>query len=132
VTGGDGCIGSAPQARVVAFELLDAGSLNGPPQGRFDAALHFAGLALIGESVSHRERYYCTNVGGTLDLLAAMSDASSSLHYLRGLRAARSGPDCRDATGVAGGRVRGIEARVEVGNACAFAQAHANGYSDQV
>jgi UDP-glucose 4-epimerase len=34
--------------------------------------LHFAALALVGESVAHPERYYRTNVGGTLNLLDAM------------------------------------------------------------
>ena len=37
--------------------------------------LHFAALALVGESVSHPERYYRTNVGGTLNLLEAMRAA---------------------------------------------------------
>jgi UDP-glucose 4-epimerase len=38
----------------------------------FDGVLHFAALALVSESVSHPERYYRTNVGGTLNLLDAM------------------------------------------------------------
>ena len=38
----------------------------------FDGVLHFAALALVGESVAHPERYYRTNVGGTLNLLEAM------------------------------------------------------------
>jgi UDP-glucose 4-epimerase len=42
----------------------------------FDGVLHFAALALVGESVSHPERYYRTNVTGTLNLLEAMRDAS--------------------------------------------------------
>jgi UDP-glucose 4-epimerase len=37
--------------------------------------LHFAALALVGESVAHPERYYRTNVGGTLNLLDAMQIA---------------------------------------------------------
>ena len=37
--------------------------------------LHFAALALVAESVSHPERYYRTNVTGTLNLLEAMRDA---------------------------------------------------------
>ena len=40
----------------------------------FDGVLHFAALALVGESVSHPERYYHTNVVGTLNLLDAMRD----------------------------------------------------------
>ena len=42
---------------------------------RFDAVLHFAALALVGESGPHPERYYRTNVGGTLNLLEAMRAA---------------------------------------------------------
>jgi UDP-glucose 4-epimerase len=37
--------------------------------------LHFAALALVGESVEHPERYYRTNVVGTLNLLGAMRTA---------------------------------------------------------
>ncbi|MGH8515690.1 MAG: NAD-dependent epimerase/dehydratase family protein, partial [Gammaproteobacteria bacterium] len=40
-----------------------------------DAVLHFAALALVGESVAHPERYYAVNVGGTLNLLDAMRAA---------------------------------------------------------
>ncbi|HWD69742.1 MAG TPA: UDP-glucose 4-epimerase GalE [Solirubrobacteraceae bacterium] len=40
--------------------------------GGFDGVLHFAALALVGESVEHPERYYRTNVTGTLNLLEAM------------------------------------------------------------
>jgi UDP-glucose 4-epimerase len=39
----------------------------------FDAVLHFAALALVSESVSNPERYWRTNVGGTLNLLEAMT-----------------------------------------------------------
>ena len=38
----------------------------------FDGVLHFAALALVGESVRHPERYYRANVGGTLNLLESM------------------------------------------------------------
>lgn len=37
--------------------------------------LHFAALALVGESVAHPERYWDINVGGTLALLEAMRGA---------------------------------------------------------
>jgi UDP-glucose 4-epimerase len=40
--------------------------------GGFEGVLHFAALALVGESVEHPERYYRTNVTGTLNLLEAM------------------------------------------------------------
>ena len=38
----------------------------------FDGVLHFAAKALVGESVEHPERYWHTNVVGTLALLDAM------------------------------------------------------------
>jgi UDP-glucose 4-epimerase len=41
----------------------------------FDGVLHFAALALVGESVAHPGLYYRTNVGGTLNLLEAMVSA---------------------------------------------------------
>jgi UDP-glucose 4-epimerase len=65
----------APDARLVVSDLLCAEPLNGVLQEGFDAVLHFAALALVGESVSHPERYYRTNVGGTLNLLEAMRNA---------------------------------------------------------
>lgn len=37
----------------------------------FDAALHFAAFVLVGESMGHPDRYYRTNVGGSLNLLEA-------------------------------------------------------------
>ena len=39
---------------------------------QIDAVMHFAAYALVGESVSHPERYYENNVVGTLNLLEAM------------------------------------------------------------
>jgi UDP-glucose 4-epimerase len=38
----------------------------------YDGVMHFAALALVGESVEHPERYWRQNVGGTLNLLDAM------------------------------------------------------------
>ena len=43
--------------------------------GGFEAVMHFAALALVGESVAHPERYWRTNVVGTLNLLDAMRAA---------------------------------------------------------
>jgi UDP-arabinose 4-epimerase len=42
---------------------------------RPEAVLHFAALALVGESVEDPARYYENNVGGTLSLLGAMRAA---------------------------------------------------------
>ena len=63
----------SPQMRLVVADLLDADAVNQLLAEGFDAVLHFAALALVSESVSHPERYYRTNVGGTLNLLEAMS-----------------------------------------------------------
>src|SRR5882724_1528200 len=45
-------------------------------EARPTAVLHFAALALVGESTAHPERYYAVNVGGTLNLLEAMRAAN--------------------------------------------------------
>jgi len=64
-----------PEMRLVVADLLDPEALEGLLHEGFDAVLHFAALALVAESVSHPERYYRTNVGGTLNLLEAMRNA---------------------------------------------------------
>ena len=53
-------------------DLRDRDGLERAIPDGFDGVLHFAALALVGESVSHPERYYRTNVGGTLNLLEVM------------------------------------------------------------
>ncbi len=60
-------------ARLIEADLLDREAVLVALGEGFDAVLHFAALALVGESVSHPERYYRTNVGGTLNLLEAMT-----------------------------------------------------------
>jgi UDP-glucose 4-epimerase len=62
----------ASGARLIEADLLDRDSLSQAFAAGFDAVMHFAALALVGESVSHPERYYRTNVVGTLNLLEAM------------------------------------------------------------
>src|SRR6202050_1632672 len=64
------------QARLVVADLLDREAVQDVVGEGFDGVLHFAALALVGESVAHPERYYRTNVGGTLNLLDAMRQAS--------------------------------------------------------
>jgi UDP-glucose 4-epimerase len=59
-------------ARLVVADLRDRGVLDATVDQGFDAVLHFAALALVGESGTHPERYYRTNVAGTLNLLEAM------------------------------------------------------------
>ena len=62
-------------AELVAGDLLDQRAVEEALRQGFDGVLHFAALALVAESVSHPERYYRTNVGGTLNLLEAMAAA---------------------------------------------------------
>jgi UDP-glucose 4-epimerase len=62
-------------AQLVVCDLLDRDGVGKAVAERFDGVLHFAALALVSESVSHPERYWRTNVGGTLNLLEAMNDA---------------------------------------------------------
>jgi len=65
----------AQGAKLVVADLLDRDALCTAVTSGVDGVLHFAALALVGESVSHPERYYRTNVGGTLNLLEAMDAA---------------------------------------------------------
>jgi UDP-glucose 4-epimerase len=60
------------QAELVVADLRDPQGLQEAVSAGFDGVLHFAALALVSESVSHPERYYRTNVGGTLNLLEVM------------------------------------------------------------
>jgi UDP-glucose 4-epimerase len=62
----------APEARFVLADLREFDAVQDALSEGFDGVLHFAALALVSESVSHPERYYRTNVGGTLNLLDAM------------------------------------------------------------
>ena len=64
-----------PGARLMVVELTDRAAVKEALSERFDGVLHFAALALVSESVAHPERYYRTNVGGTLNLLEAITSA---------------------------------------------------------
>jgi UDP-glucose 4-epimerase len=59
-------------ARLAEVDLLQRGAVEQVLSEGFDAVMHFAALALVGESVAHPELYYRTNVGGTLNLLGGM------------------------------------------------------------
>jgi UDP-glucose 4-epimerase len=62
----------APEAKLIVADLRNPDEVDAALSSGFDGVLHFAALALVGESVEHPERYYRTNVGGTLNLLEAM------------------------------------------------------------
>ena len=64
-----------PGASLVVGDLRDRQEIGNALSAGFDGVLHFAALALVAESVSHPERYYRTNVLGTLNLLEAMAAA---------------------------------------------------------
>jgi UDP-glucose 4-epimerase len=61
-----------PPARLVVADVLDRDAVFDLLGESFDGVLHFAALALVAESVQNPERYYRTNVGGSLNLLEAM------------------------------------------------------------
>jgi UDP-glucose 4-epimerase len=57
-------------------DLLDpAGLKNLFGKYNFDAVIHFAAFAYVGESVKEPQKYYINNVAGTLNLLSAMREA---------------------------------------------------------
>jgi UDP-glucose 4-epimerase len=62
----------APEATLIVGDLRNAADIGDALESGFDGVLHFAALALVGESVQYPERYYRTNVLGTLNLLEAM------------------------------------------------------------
>ncbi len=64
-----------PDARLVIGDMLDLEAVERVVGQGIDGVLHFAALALVSESESHPERYYRTNLGGTLNLLDAMRGA---------------------------------------------------------
>lgn len=96
VTGGAGYVGSVVAAhlleaghRVTVLDDLSTGFRAGVPEGAafvegriqdaarlldgdYDGVLHFAAHSQVGESVQDPEKYWRNNVGGTVELLAAM------------------------------------------------------------
>src|SRR5215467_11160100 len=58
---------------LIEGDIRDASALDAVfAEHRFDAVMHFAALAYVGESVTAPGRYYDVNVNGTRTLLAAM------------------------------------------------------------
>lgn len=65
----------APEARLEVIDLRDAAAVHSlltETDAPFDGVLHFAALALVGESVERPGLYYENNVLGTLNLLKAI------------------------------------------------------------
>ncbi|MCF0233563.1 MAG: UDP-glucose 4-epimerase GalE [Thermoguttaceae bacterium] len=61
------------RAAFTEAELMDPASLNAVfAKDRFDAVIHFAAYAYVGESVADPAKYYFNNVAGTMNLLEAM------------------------------------------------------------
>jgi UDP-glucose 4-epimerase len=102
VTGGAGYVGShclrvllAAGHEVVVYDNLSRGHQKAVPGGslvqgdlteeaklasllterKIDAVMHFAALALVGESVEQPELYYRNNIVGSFHLLEAMRQA---------------------------------------------------------
>jgi UDP-glucose-4-epimerase GalE len=66
--------------KLIEGDIRDANALDAVFRAdRFDAVIHFAALAYVGESVSDPGRYYDVNVHGTRVLLDAMMRASVRL-----------------------------------------------------
>src|SRR3569832_2418936 len=61
----------------IEADVRDRGALDAIlREHRIDAAIHFAGLKAVGESVAKPLLYYENNVAGTVTLLQALSDAN--------------------------------------------------------
>ncbi|MGH3312286.1 MAG: UDP-glucose 4-epimerase GalE [Streptomyces sp.] len=99
VTGGAGYVGSVVAAHplaaghaVTVLDDLSTGFRQAVPEGAgftegrvqdaarvldssYDGVLHFAAHSQVGESVADPDKYWRNNVGGTIELLAAMRDA---------------------------------------------------------
>ncbi|THA26027.1 UDP-glucose 4-epimerase GalE [Streptomyces sp. RKND-216] len=98
VTGGAGYVGSVVAAHlleaghtVTVLDDLSTGFRAGVPQGAdfvegrvqdaarhldpsYDGVLHFAACSQVGESVADPEKYWRNNLGGSIELLAAMRE----------------------------------------------------------
>ena len=62
-----------PRARLIVGDLRNVAEINAAMQeARPDAVMHFAAYALVGESMANPMMYFTNNVGGGVNLLAAM------------------------------------------------------------
>lgn len=68
---------SSKRPELIVGDILDSTTLHEAfSKTKFDAAIHFAGVKAVGESVADPLLYYQTNVTGTLNLLSAMKTHS--------------------------------------------------------
>src|SRR3954452_14262942 len=80
-------------AGFVQADLRDPDALKTAIEPGYDAALHFAALALVGESVEHPERYWAANVGGTRNLLDRLRETQTSQLVFSSTCATYGSPD---------------------------------------
>jgi UDP-glucose 4-epimerase len=81
------------QARLVILDLLDRDGVIDLLSQDFDGVLHFAALALVSESTRHPASYWRTNVGGTLNLLEAMTQGGATRFVFSSTCAVYGEPD---------------------------------------
>ncbi|MCK6522429.1 UDP-glucose 4-epimerase GalE [Myxococcota bacterium] len=66
----------AVRSELIVGDIRDPAALRAALRGRgFDAVMHFAARAMVGESMVRPSLYFALNVGGTANLLDAMRDA---------------------------------------------------------
>jgi len=80
-------------ARLVVADLLEQDAVGALMAEGFGGVLHFAALSLVGESTMQPERYWRTNVGGTLNLLEAMRAAGAERLVFSSTAAVYGEPD---------------------------------------
>jgi len=67
---------NVPPARLYELNIRNGSALAElMRQVRFDAVVHFAAFIAVGESMREPARYFGNNVGGSMELLAAMAEA---------------------------------------------------------
>jgi UDP-glucose-4-epimerase GalE len=67
---------NVPPERLYELNIRNRGALAElMRQMRFDAVVHFAAFIAVGESMREPARYFGNNVGGSMELLAAMTEA---------------------------------------------------------
>ena len=84
----------AVRSELIAGDIRDREALRRTFEARrFDAVMHFAAKALVGESVQHPLRYFDVNVGGTATLLSEMRRAEVESFVFSSTCAVYGAPD---------------------------------------